>query len=112
MAKMRHWKQRFDPGAQLIFRKRMKLGMCGVDVVSFGDPVTEDMKQQLGRHRLKMWWEAQMIQIADEGTCFDGPSNDFANPEPLGSGWFAVTMPDGQVKKIRGKEKALELLNG
>tara|TARA_R110002167_G_scaffold93122_2_gene249822 strand:+ start:19888 stop:20235 length:348 start_codon:yes stop_codon:yes gene_type:complete len=65
---LRHWKQRFEADADLIFSKRMKLGCCGVDVVNPGDIVTEDMKAALGRNRLRLWWEAKRIELAN----FDG----------------------------------------
>lgn len=65
MSRIRHWKQRFEADADLIFSKRMKLGCCGVDVVNPGDPVTEEMKAALGRNRLKLWWEAKRVELAD-----------------------------------------------
>tara|TARA_R110000796_G_C14526444_1_gene431392 strand:+ start:938 stop:1366 length:429 start_codon:yes stop_codon:yes gene_type:complete len=65
---MRHWKQRYDFDADLIFTRRMKLGICGVAVVHPGDDVTAEMKEQLGRNRLKLWWESKRVALRD----FDG----------------------------------------
>tara|TARA_R110002167_G_scaffold143958_2_gene333680 strand:- start:34254 stop:34670 length:417 start_codon:yes stop_codon:yes gene_type:complete len=65
---MRHWKQRYDFDADLIFTRRMKLGICGVAVVHPGDDVTDEMKDALGRNRLKLWWESKRVALKD----FDG----------------------------------------
>jgi len=65
---MRHWKQRYSFDADLIFARRMKLGICGVQDVKAGDDVTDEMKAILGRNRLKLWWESKRIALKD----FDG----------------------------------------
>ena len=65
---LRHWKQHFAADADLIFSRRMKLGICGVETVNPGDPVTDEMKAILGRNRLRMWWESKVIELAR----FDG----------------------------------------
>ena len=64
MATMRHWKQRWTPGAKLVFRRRMVLGCCGVDVVEPGDPVTDEMLTFFG-HRMRRWWDAGHIELAE-----------------------------------------------
>lgn len=64
----RHWKQHFSADADLIFRKRFKLGVCGVAVAEIGDPITDEMKAHLGRNRLRIWWRSGFIELAR----FDG----------------------------------------
>lgn len=61
----RHWKQKFDPDAKFIFLRRLKLGLDPKNpVVQPGDPVpTGDVR--LGKHRLKKWWAAEIIGLAD-----------------------------------------------
>lgn len=65
MATMRHWKQRFTPDAKFVFLKRLKLGLDAKKPwVMPGDPVpTGDVR--LGRGRLKKWWDAGIIGLAD-----------------------------------------------
>ncbi len=62
---VRHWKQRYDPDAKFVFLKRLKLGLnVKKPWVLPGDPVpTGDVR--LGRGRLKRWWEAGIIGLAD-----------------------------------------------
>tara|TARA_R110000850_G_scaffold272752_2_gene408204 strand:+ start:18479 stop:18841 length:363 start_codon:yes stop_codon:yes gene_type:complete len=73
---MRHWKQRYSFDADLIFTRTMKLGICGVQVVHAGDPVTPEMKSILGRNRLKLWWETKRIELAN----FDGDLGRVVEP--------------------------------
>lgn len=128
MSKMRHWKQRFDPTAKMVFRKRRKFALGKDGYMSPGDPVTDEIVAALGRQRLKMWWEAGYIELAEYeapkphavqqaeqhaiGNCLDGPD---CSPEPLahiGGGWYDVTLPDGSTERVHGKKKAEQLLAG
>jgi len=65
MGRIRHWKQRYDPAAKFVFLKRLKLGLDPKKpVVAPGDPVpTGDVR--LGRARIKRWWHAGIIGLAD-----------------------------------------------
>lgn len=132
MSQVRHWKQRFDVGAKMQFRKSRKLQLCGQERCEPGDPVTEEMKQALGRHRLKMWWEAGMIELLVEAPeSSEVESKDKESPaapekkpesteDPLssgsmehtGGGWYLVTLADGSEQKVRGKKNAKALLDG
>jgi hypothetical protein len=129
MATMRHWKQRFDVGAKLVFRKKMKLGICGVEVVEKGDPVTEAMKQVLGRNRLRMWWNSNILEITDfvdpaetsrkrkaaekeaESSTEETSGGEVPRMEHTGSGWYDVIFVD-RTERIRGKKNAEALMNG
>tara|TARA_R110000796_G_scaffold41179_2_gene101983 strand:+ start:28452 stop:28799 length:348 start_codon:yes stop_codon:yes gene_type:complete len=106
---LRHWKQRFEADADLIFSKRMKLGCCGVDVVNPGDIVTEDMKAALGRNRLRLWWEAKRIELAN----FDGDKGRVVSVEEVEQTNLDVdhnlggpTVDDEPVAKPKPKSKA------
>lgn len=133
----RHWKERFDPHADFVFAKRFNLGLDRKNPwVEDGDPVPKDRrmkalnvrvdrrKEQVGRylnvHRLRMWWDAGWIRLAE----FDAPDvqsgsgpapekiiensapKGVADVEPLGAGWYKITLPDGKSCKVRGKAKA------
>ncbi len=65
MKRVRHWKQRFDPDAKFVFLRRLKLGLDPKrPIVVPGDPVpTGDVR--LGRARIKRWWHAGIIGLAD-----------------------------------------------
>jgi len=132
MAQVRHWKQRFDAGAKMVFRKSRKLGLCGQERCEPGDPVTEEMKQVLGRHRLKMWWEAGMIELlpeapersAEKPKKSESPAAPDKDPESTedalqpgsmkhtGGGWYDVVLLDGSEQRVRGKKNAKALLDG
>lgn len=113
--KVRHWKQHFDPDADLVFRKRLALGFTTadgerIDVVQPGDPVTDEMKAAFGKHRFKVWWRGGFIELAPEPIT---EAVDEVPPtvEETGKGWYTVRYPDGTSKRVRGK-KAVEALLG
>jgi len=58
---MRHWKQRFDPKAELIVTKQILLD--GVQK-NPGDLLSQEEVETLGPHRLRRWWEARVIALA------------------------------------------------
>lgn len=109
MNQVRHWKQTFDPRADFVFRKRMVLNCCGVDTTAPGDPVTDELRQAFGNHRLKVWWRGGFIELAPERE--DAPDEEI-QVTATGKGWFTVTYPDGTTKRVRGREKAEALANG
>ena len=131
MAQCRHWKQRFDPNAEMVFRKSRKLGLCGVERCEPGDPVTEEMKMALGRHRMKMWWEAGMLELREGSQLArepelepEAPASPPADESPElespglpcmvheGGGWYEVILVDGSKHRVRGKKAAEAFLNG
>lgn len=63
--RLRHWKQRFDPKAELIFTRPMQLD--GETRVEAGDVITQELRDrfQLSDHRLARWWEARAIALRD-----------------------------------------------
>ncbi len=101
MSRIRHWKQHWDPTADLVFAKRFKLGLDPKKpFVDENDPVD---KTQFSLHRLKIWWRAGFLKLAEK------PAQIIGTMYPTGRGWYAVTLPNGDVKKVRGKEKAEQL---
>jgi len=59
---IRHWKDH-KPGDRLVFLKRML-----IEGVTFeaGTLVPESIVEKLGKHRLKMWWQARIFRTATE----------------------------------------------
>ena len=65
MATQRHWKQSFDPNARFIYRKRRKFALDPEGFMRPGELMPKEVQMQVGRHRLKMWWRAGWIELAD-----------------------------------------------
>ena len=61
----RHWKQRWDPKADLVFASRMRMGTKAKPFCMPGDKVTEAMRKRIGLHRLRRWFETGVLNIAD-----------------------------------------------
>lgn len=55
----RHWKERFKAGMPLIFIRRVRLDANRT--MNPGDPVTPELRAELGEHRMKMWWTAKRL---------------------------------------------------
>ena len=112
----RHWKQHWDPSADFVFLRRLR--MDGGSVPNFvlpGDPVTDEMRERMGLARLRRWWDARAIGLAE----FD-PTTRSRKPESTetpaagiahtGRGWYTVTFADGETKRVRGESQAREEL--
>ena len=101
MSTRRHWKQRWDPTAELVFTRRLKMGIPGREFVNPGDDVTPEIRAALGKHstfRLKRWFEANFLSIKN----WVPPGERKATPmQDLGAGWYLVGD-----RKIRGREQA------
>jgi len=128
--RFRHWKQRFDPNAEMRFRKNIKWSK-GV-FFKAGDPVPPDL---LDRRKLHRWWEAGLIELCafEEGDILKGRSassrfgdgrlpaselsaSEFDKKKPpkktdkpimvhQGAGWYDISF-GGHTERIRGKKKA------
>lgn len=59
---IRHWKERFTPGMPLIFIRDVRLD--AERMMKAGDPVTPELREELGEHRMKMWWTAKRVGCA------------------------------------------------
>lgn len=100
---MRHWKQHWDPDADLVFLRSMKIG----EGVKPGDPVTPAMRQQLGLPRLRRFWRAQVVGLAD----FDPTSRSRKIEATItckGHGWYNVLLPNGEFHENVRTRKAAE----
>ncbi len=63
---MRHYKQRWDPNADLVYLKRLRLGdNPRKPFVLPGEPVTQEQRDKLGLARLKRWFDNKTIGLAD-----------------------------------------------
>ena len=62
--KLRHWKQRYDPNAAFIWRRRAVWDSQDYGV---GEPIPESLASN--RRKLRTMWEAKKIELAE----FDAP---------------------------------------
>ena len=103
MSKLRHWKEHWNPNADLMFLKPL---LIEGEQKKRGDPVTQEIRDKLGINRLRRWWDAGYLALSDT----PAPAEDDSPVRPCGRGWFEVSFPDGSVKKVRkGELKAILL---
>jgi len=125
---LRHWKQRFDRDARMVFRKRT----AWTQELQFepGDEVPPEIIEQMGPTKLRRFWEAHQIELhgfedPDVGTGQVEPAPEKTDPAtteddeselPLGvsvsgpvGGWYTISDGEGSYK-ARGKEKLLHVL--
>jgi len=105
MSKLRHWKEHWDPHADLMFLKPLLI--LG-EQKQRGDPVTDEIRDRLGINRLRRWWDAGYLALADSP---QAPAKTDGPVRPCGKGWFEVTFPDGSIKKVRRRELKAILLD-
>jgi len=121
MGTSRHWKQRWEAGAPLIFTKRLRMGDGWVVP---GQPVTDELREQcrLDDHRLRNWWNGGFVARSD----MDLPPHlqkameeweaaqtekTFPHVEKGKAGWYTVIMAkDADPVKVHGKKKLEEML--
>ena len=65
---LRHWKQQFDPSAVFIWRRAT---VWEGESFEPGDLIPEKICQQMGRNKLRRFWESSWIELAE----FDEPQN-------------------------------------
>tara|TARA_R110002167_G_C12707228_1_gene655172 strand:- start:64044 stop:64466 length:423 start_codon:yes stop_codon:yes gene_type:complete len=140
MSTQRHWKQKFDANARFVYRKRRKFALSPTGMMEPGELMPSEVQVKVGRHRLKMWWRAGWIELADYVPAkpytvrmaeqaqanldsdhnMGGPSVAPDAPPAeateglahVGGGWYDVTLEDGSTERVHGKTKAQELLRG
>ncbi len=101
--KVRHWKQRWNPDADFIFRRVIK---WGGKIFRPGDAIPTDLKRNRGK--LRRLWDSQFIELA----------NWPAKPLPpkkaaitlVKASWHTITLPDGSTRRVNGKLKAQAML--
>ena len=108
--KFRHWKQRYDPNASFICRRRLQWGGLKYEP---GDPTPDGLAANKGK--LRRFWESGWIELAE----FEAPNvatgqveRDLppgATLEQRGS-WYVVTLADGTERKAQGLGAYDELL--
>ena len=93
------WREpRWHTNPPLVFSKSLKLGDQRVVP---GDPVTEEIREKLGPHRLKVWWRAGVL-----GTPLPGLSKSSSRKvADLGGGWYSVNG-----SRVRGKKAVQQLI--
>ena len=127
--KFRHWKQRYDPNAVFICRRRIEWG--GV-VYETGDSIPDELAANKGK--LRRFWEAGWIELAEfeAPNVVTGQPSDMATEKPsesetadIGAGsdnlaegvkveqrgsWYVVTLADGSVRRAQGAAARDELM--
>ena len=111
--KLRHWKQRYDPHASFICRRRLQWGGLKYEP---GDPTPDGLAANKGK--LRRFWEAGWIELAEfkapnvvTGLPMETPVEDSERPQVERRGsWYVVTMPDGSERKALGRKGLNELL--
>ena len=62
----RHWKQRWDPTAELVFARRLRIGDNPKKPFALpGEKVTKKHREKLGANRLRMWFENGTLALAN-----------------------------------------------
>ena len=70
--KLRSWKERWHPDAEFVYAKRLRMGIDPKNPwVLPGDPVDKTM---FGLSRLRRWWEARVIKLADPNSIVADPN--------------------------------------
>jgi len=96
---MRNWKERWDPDAEYVFLKRLKLGLDPKNPwVLPGDPVPKD---ELGLRRLHRWWDAQIIGLDKERV--DAPKPRIVR---ITQNCFEVRVPGKKIIRVNDKQEA------
>lgn len=69
---MRHWKQHWDPDAELVAKRRLRMGDDPKKpFVMPGDIISKEQREKLGANRLRRWFENGTLDLAN-----------FVAPEP------------------------------
>ena len=112
--KLRHWKQRFDPNVDFIWRRRTTFGD---ETYEPGDPIPKMLHEM--KAKLRRFWESHWIELAEfeEKDVATGQVDLLRDVPPgvtvvkAGGNWFAVTTSDGETTKVNGWRRLQELLN-
>ena len=117
--RLRHWKQRYEPNAAFIWRRRC---LFGGKTYEPGERIPAELAAN--KSKLRRFWEGQIIELAEfeppappaPVTETPAPAPETETPAPWAkvvksgtSGWYTVTMPDGEEHKANGA-KALKAL--
>lgn len=63
---IRNWRQRWDPNADLVFNRRVRLGDNPRKPFALpGDKVTKKMRSKFGLNRLRRWFETGIVSLAN-----------------------------------------------
>lgn len=62
---VRSWKERWDKDAPLLFVKKVRLNLPGMEFSVPGAVVSPELRKLLGPHKLKIWWTARIVSRVD-----------------------------------------------
>ena len=88
--RLRHWKQRFEPGARFVWRR--SINWKGDEMTVVGDRVPDD----IGHGKLRRLWDARKIELRRDDAAAEALSHT------RHGSFYHVTTPDG-VRKVQGK---------
>lgn len=78
--RMRHWKQQFSTKAEFVWNKPVT---WAGEQVEIGAPIPDELKED--RNRLRRFWEAHVIQLAEfeDPDVLKGHTGDAPTPAPV-----------------------------
>lgn len=65
LARKPHWRARFDFDADFVLCRTMRLGEGDDPFIRAGSDLPDEIKQRLGRNRMKMWFESGFVALKD-----------------------------------------------
>lgn len=123
MRGVRNYREPWNPDADLVFFRRVRNG--GSEPYRIGDPLTPELREHLGEHRVKLWFEAgyfgdpsyatgKILKAIQERRAELG-----SEPQPLqdttaedvqivrhGGPWYEVLLGEESFGKVRGRPAA------
>ena len=109
--KLRHWRQRFNPNVDFIWRRRTPFGN---QLYEPGDPIPKLLQEN--KAKLRRFWESQWIELAEfeDKDVSTGQAKQPSLPPGVsvakaGGHWYVVTTPKGE-KKVNGYRALLDEL--
>jgi len=118
---LRHYRQRFLPGAAFVFRRpRAWLGKR----YEAGDACPESLVDN--RAKCETFWENEWIELAQfeeileaaraSGSLMELAERGIAVPEGVQverkGGWYEITLADGRIERVKGREEVRAFLAG
>ena len=102
--RLRHWKQRYEPNAAFIWRRRL---LFGGKTYEPGERIPAELAAN--KSKLRRFWEGQIIELAEFEIETSSPIRVKIIKSGT-SGWYTVIMPDGEELKSNGPTALKALL--
>ena len=109
--KLRHWKQRFNPNVDFIWRRRV---VFGNETYEPGEPIPKLLQEN--KAKLRRFWESHWIELA-EFEPRDVSTGQVGHDLPPGvtvakgkGNWYIVTTSEGETK-VNGEKRLAAMLD-